>query len=360
MLNPILINLSFLFSQPTGISTYAGNLIPYLQSLNPLLLTAKYFPEFQCYPIPDNLTPQQGSKGHLRRLLWTQLQLPQIYKQLKSSLLFSPIPEAPLYSPCRFIVTVHDLIPLRFPNPYSPITYYFRHYIPQVLQQAEHIICNSQATAKDIVDFFGISPKKITPILLAYDSQLLKPTDELTANSQAYFLYIGRQDPYKNLHRLINAFGKIAKYCNRQLWLAGPTDRRYTPQLQAQIQELELTEKVKFLNYVPRDRFPILIQNALAVVFPSLWEGFGFPALEAMACGTPIIASNLSAIPEVVGDAGILIDPYQTEAIAAAMQSLVDSSQLRVHLSQLGLSRASQFSWEKTGAATVEVIERYH
>ncbi len=185
----VLINLSVIFPKPTGISTYAINLLPHLQPLNPTLLisptVSTWLPlaDYTCYPVPGNLTPEQGTKGHFRRLLWTQFQIPQIYKELRSRfthasrsrLLFSPIPEAPLYANCRAVVVVHDLIPLRFPRPFSPLTPYFRYYIPQVLAQAEHIICNSLATARDITDFFHIPAAKITPILLAYDANHFRP-----------------------------------------------------------------------------------------------------------------------------------------------------------------------------------------
>lgn len=361
--NDLLINLSFLFSKPTGIATYAVNLFPHLQNLNPTLLTAQKFENFNCYPIPDNITPAQGTKGHLRRLLWTQLQLPKIYKQLRSRLLFSPITEAPLYSKCRYIVMFHDLIPLRFPNPYSPLTPYFRYYIPQVLKQAEHIICNSQATARDITDFYGIPAKKITSILLAYDEEHFRPFYKRRRRDiemkNPYFLYIGRHDPYKNLHRLVDAFARVANCCEYELWLAGSPDRRYTPKLQAQAEELGIAKQVKFLDYVSYKDLPIIISGAIALVFPTLWEGFGLPVLEAMACGTPVITSSVASLPEIAGDAAILINPYNTEEMTAAMSAIATDPELRSRLSILSLEQASKFSWTKTGQATVEILQKY-
>lgn len=352
----LVINLSVLFSQPTGISNYAKNLFPYLEALKPTLLTAENYPKFNCYTVPANLTPAQGKKGHFLRLFWTQFQLPQIYKTLKSNLLFSPIPEAPLYSNCRFVVMVHDLIPLRFPQRFSPLTPYHRYYIPQVITQSQHIICNSQATAKDITDFFNIPTSKITPIPLAHDRTHFRFLNLPTSN---YFLYIGRQDPYKNLQRLISAFAALPNRGDYELWLAGPSDRRYTPILQAQIESLSITQQVKFLNYVDYSELPKIINRAIALVFPSLWEGFGLPVLEAMACGTPVITSNLSSLPEVVGEAAILINPYNVGEITEAMQTIINDSEWRSHLSQQSIIRANQFSWEKTGQATVEVLSRY-
>ena len=355
LFNPLLINLSFIFSQPTGISTYAINLFPHLQPLEPTLLTAQTFPDYRCYPVPPNLTPAQGSKGHFRRLLWTQWQLPEIYKRLNSSLIFSPVPEAPLFAGCRSVVMVHDLIPLRFPKRFSPLTPYFRYYIPQVLAQAEHIICNSRATAQDIIDLFHIPEEKITPILLAYDANHFRFLDIPTSN---YFLYIGRHDAYKNIARLIDAFATLS--CrDDELWIAGSGDKRYTPVLMAQVEQLGLTNQVKFLDYVPYEQLPTLINQAIALVFPSLWEGFGLPVLEAMACGTPVITSNLSSLPEVAGDAALLVNPYNMGEIAEVMQAVAADSGLRSRLRQASLARASQFSWTKTGQATAQVLQRY-
>ncbi|WP_341531210.1 glycosyltransferase family 1 protein [Nostoc sp. UHCC 0302] len=355
-MHQVIVNLSVANTRPTGITTYANNLFPYLQSLNPTLLSSQQITNYTCYSIPANLTPDQGTKGHLRRLFWTQFQLPQIYKSLKSSLLFSPLPEAPLYTKCRFAVMVHDFIPLRFPKRFSPLTPYHRYYVPQVIKQAQHIICNSHATAKDIIDFYQISASKITPIPLAHDRNHFRFLNLPTRN---YFLYIGRQDPYKNLHRLIAAFAALPNSSDYELWLAGPIDPRYTPVLQAQVEELGVTHQVKFLDYIAYCELPAIINQAIALVFPSLWEGFGFPVLEAMACGTPVITSNLSSLPEVAGDSAILINPYNTNEITEAMQTIAIDLTLRSHLSSQGITRSQKFSWEKTGKATVEVLSRY-
>lgn len=352
----MLINLSFIINKPTGITNYATNLFPHLQPLNPTLLTSQTIANYNCYPVPPNLTPTHGTKGHFRRLLWTQQQLPRIYHHSLSRLLFSPIPEAPLFSNCRYIVTVHDLIPLRFPKHFSPLTPYHRHYIPQVLAQAQHILCNSLATASDITQFFNISPSKITPILLAHDADHFRFLNLPTRN---YFLYIGRHDPHKNLQRLIAAFAALPSCRDYELWLAGTPDRRYTPTLKADLEQLGITNQVKFLDYVPYNQLPTLINSAIALVFPSLWEGFGFPVLEAMACGTPVITSNLASLPEVAGEAALLVNPYNVGEIAEAMQTIADSSTLRSQMRTLGLTRASCFSWAKIGQATVEVLSRY-
>ncbi len=352
----LLINLSFLADKPTGHTVYASNLLPHLRGLDPILLTSQTFPGDRCYPIPTNLTPDRGGRGHLSRLLWTQFKLPNLYKTLKGSLLFSPIPEAPLLTELRHVVTLHDLIPLRFPKRFSPRTPYFNYYIPQVLSQAEQIICDSHATAQDAMSFFNISAKKITVIPLAYDAEHFRC---LNLPTQNYFLYLGRHDAYKNLERAIEAFSRLPDRSSYEFLIAGPFDNRYTPDLVDQVTQLGMTDQVKFLSYVSYKELPILLNQAIALVFPSLWEGFGLPILEAMACGTPVITSNLSSMPEVAGEAALLIDPYDVGAIADAMHQISRDSRLRSQLRQLSLEQAHQFSWAKTAAATAEILSQY-
>ncbi len=356
----LLVNLSFLLAQPTGLSVYASNVVPHLQPLRPTLLTGQTIADFRCHTVPRNLTPAQGSRGHFNRLVWTQRQLPQLYRQLKASLLFSPITEAPLGPSCRTVVMVHDLIPLRFPRWRSPLTSYCKFYMPLVLRQAEHILCNSQATADDVVNYFQIPADKITPIALGYDQAHFQPgNDSLPTREKPYFLFIGRHDPHKNVARLIQAFAQLTNHGDIDLVLAGPTDRRYTPKLIALAEELGVSQSLHCLDYVSYDQLRQLYRQAIAVVFPSLWEGFGFPVLEAMACGTAVITSNLSSLPEVAGDSGLLVDPFSVDEIHQAMAQVWRDDLLRSQLEQRGLARAKEFSWEKTGHLTKQLLAQY-
>jgi glycosyltransferase involved in cell wall biosynthesis len=350
----ILVNLSFAPSKPTGWLNYSLNLLPELNNLDINVLAPFEIPNINCHQSPSNLTTECGIKGHFQRLLWTQFQIPKLYRQLKSNLLFSPIPEAPLFSDCRYIITLHDLIPLRFPEEFSAAqSFYCRSYLPAVVKQAEHIICNSLTTAIDIQNFLKVPEKKITAIPLAYDKKHFTFLDLPRKN---YFFYYGRHNPYKNIYRLITAFAALPDYKNYELWLAGPYDKRYTPILINQTEELGVTNQVKFLDYVSYKELPKIINQAIALVFPSLWEGFGFPVLEAMACGTPVITSNISSLPEVAADAAILVNPYSTNEITEAMQTIATNTSLRLQLSTKGITRANEFSWQKTGQKTVELL----
>lgn len=362
----IIANLSFVGYKPTGLATYAINLAPELRLPGLMLLAPPAFQQqhkspHACLEVPGNLSAEQGKLGHFRRLKWTQFELPKVYKTLQSNLFFSLVPEAPLFAGCRSVVMVHDLIPIRFPRWTSPLTQYARYYIPQVLKQAEHIICNSEATAQDICHFYRIPAHKITPIPLAHDSQHFRvpETADRPPLDRPYFLYVGRHDPYKNLQRLIQAFAALPDRTHYELWIAGSPDPRYTPLLKTQALELEISKQVKFLDYVPYDQLPILLNRSIAMVYPSLWEGFGFPVLEAMACGTPVITSNLSSMPEVAGDAAILVDPYNEAEITAAMYRIATDPQMQTQLRSAGLQQSQRFSWIKTGQATSEVLQRF-
>ncbi|MGD1936067.1 MAG: glycosyltransferase family 4 protein [Cyanophyceae cyanobacterium] len=361
----LLINLSFAIPQPTGLSNYALSILPHLQSLEPTLLTPQNQEGFSCCFTQENMTAAHGAKGHLRRLIWTQFKLPQWYKRLDSRLLFCPIPEAPVKLPllpnvCRTVVMAHDVIPLRVAPPRSRLHQYFRHYVPRVLHQAEHIICNSQATADDLIDFYKIPAPKLTPIPLAYDPDRYRP---LGLQRQPFFVYLGRNDPYKNLSRAIAAFSDfLTQIPDADSWefrLAGPIDERYHPTLLAQIHDLRLGDHVKVLGYVPDNQLPILLNQATALIFPSLWEGFGLPVLEALACGTPCIVSRRASLPEVAGNAALWIDPLRTETITTAMVELVQDAAVRETAQRLAIAQASKFSWKKTGQATAEILQQF-
>ncbi len=356
----VLVNLAFLNTQPTGLMTYGLNVIPYLTSLNPTLLTPVALEGAANHRVPATMTADYGSRGHARRLGWTQTQLPSLYRALNASLLFSPIPELPLNIPftanrIKSVVTVHDLIPLRFPQWLSPLTLYSRYYVPQVLRQATHILSNSDATAQDVVNFFGIPAKKITSIPLAYNAAHFRVLDLPKGD---YFLYLGRPDPHKNLHRVIDAFAMLPQQ-DCELWLAGTPDPTLTPRLQQHAQDIGIAERLKILDYVPYDELPTLLNRAIALVFPSLWEGFGLPVLEAMACGTPVITSTLSSLPEVAGDAALLVDPYDGRAIARAMATLLTDDAAWSELRAAGLQRVKRFSWDTTGQATAQVLAQH-
>ncbi|MGB3138659.1 MAG: glycosyltransferase family 1 protein [Nodosilinea sp.] len=351
----LLINLSFVPTKPTGLGVYALNLVQHLAIADSIILSDRDIAGYARIAPPRGTTTESGKAGHARRLWWTQTQVPKLYQQLNAKLLFSPIPEAPLWSQCQTVVTVHDLIPLHFPQRRSPLTLYFQHYLPQVIRQARHIICDSESTLRDIYHFFGKPPGQTAVVPLAYDDQHYQWLD---LPRQPYFIYVGSHYTYKNLSRLITAFAQT-KLPEFRLLIAGTADLRYTPPLETQVKEMGLGDRVQFLSYVPYNALPRLINQAIALVFPSLWEGFGLPVLEAMACGTPVITSNLSSLPEVAGDAAVLVNPYSVGELAEAMIAVATRLQLWDSLHQAGLEHVKRFSWKQTGRQTSDILRRF-
>ncbi len=342
------LNYSPLLRKPTGISNYALGVLPALAQLQPLLLAEQsYLPQMNWQPL-RNLGSDGSLGGRLRRLLWTQRTLPCLLRARGAELLFTPAPEGPLGLTLPQVVMVHDLRPL-LQGGWNFQRLYFQGWVPPLLRQARLVLTNSEATARSIQERVRLPEDRLRVIPLGYDRDHFRPGDWPT---RPYFLHVGQQYPHKNLERLIRAFARL-KLTDLELWLAGAPHPRETPRLQQLVAELGLNERVRWLAYVPYGDLPRLYGEAIALVYPSLWEGFGFPILEAIACGTPVITSDCSSMPEVAGDAALLVPPRSVDALAEAMDTLARDSGLRSDLRQRGLVRARRFSWEVCGQETV-------
>lgn len=352
-----LFNGSYLGLRPTGIGVVARDLINALDPDKVPLLDPLGGSRPHSYPIPGNLSPEHGSRGHLRRLIWTQQQLPGLLKAHGAPLLLSPLPEAPLLRGVRSVVIAHDLLPLRHPQP-TPLLAYHLAYVPLVLHQANRILCNSEATAREVCNRLRVPIRHLEVIRLGFTPGLLRP---MNLDRQPFFLVLGRHDPHKNLKRVIYAFAQTWRSTQpslRELELkfVGPHDRRYTPQLKKLADELGIAHRCQWISWVTDEERLQLLNACQALVIASLWEGFGLPALEAMACGTAVIASQTGALPEVVGDIGLLVDPQNPEAIADAMRQVVFDQSIRQTAAQYGPIRASSFNWRETAAQVERVL----
>ena len=355
----VVVNLSPLIVKPTGHSVYMDNIVGRIAAIDPVLLLSERMhgsweqrhPGFRIERAPDGLTSDEGSRGHLRRLIWTQRELPKAFRRLGGDLLFSPIPEAPIGTRIPYVVTLYDFIPMAVSSARAPLHIYFRRYVPPVLRRARRILSISSATASEAMQRFGVDAARIEVIPLAHDADHFRP---LGLPLGRYFLYIGRMDPYKNVERAIRAFAALPDRGELEFWIAGPRDERYTPTLERVAAELSVPLRV--LNYVPYDDLPGIINQAIALVFVSQAEGFGLPVLEAMACGTPVITSDRSSMPEVAGDAALLCDPTDTQALTSAMARIHSEPGLRAELSERGLRRAATFSGDRAAAETMEVL----
>ena len=349
----LLLNYRPVLRQPTGIGVYANGVLPALQGLEHRL-------------IPGG--GAGGAKERLARLAWSQTRLPELARQAGASLIFTPAPEGYLgRQRIPQVVMVHDLRPISHPER-SLQSLYFRAWVPPLLRRCHRVITNSQFTAAEIQRHTGLGDGRITVIPLGYDDQLFRPANSgalspllpvLEGLNGPYLLHLGQAYPHKNLERLIRAFAEITPHHpDLSLVLAGKPHGRETPRQQALVAALGLQRQVRFVPYVPYDQLADLYRGALALVYPSLWEGFGLPVLEAMACGTPVLTSYGSGTEEVAGEAALLVNPSDPGAIAEALAALASQPSLRDDLRSRGLARAGGFSWQRTGEATRELLAR--
>jgi glycosyltransferase involved in cell wall biosynthesis len=271
------------------------------------------------------------------------------------------------------IITVHDIIPYMMrDNPeLADYTKFYDRWIDNLavknLYQADRIIADSDYTGQILIETVGISKEKIKVILLGLDLDVFKPvnvTEEFRAKYQIdpkcqYILYVGSEIPRKNLFRLLEAFAMVKrKNPNARLIKIGsPIQTQIFQRLQDHIQKLNLENEVILFDHVSRNDLISFYNSADIFVFPSLYEGFGIPPLEAMACGAAVICSNAASLPEVVGDAAISIDPLDISRWAEAISEVLNNGELRDDLRIKSLTRASQFSWERMARETLAVYQ---
>lgn len=348
-----LFNGSYLGQRPTGIGVVARELAAALDPALVPLLDPCGGDRPGSLAIPTNLSPEHGRAGHLRRLLWTQRELPKLLRRSGAPLLLSPLPEAPLGRGVRSVVLAHDLLPLRYPQ-LTPLLAYHLAYVPLVLHRAVRVLCNSEATAREVHQRLRVPVRRLVPIRLGFSPGLLRP---LGLERQPFFLVLGRHDPHKNLERVLRAFAALRDREHR-LALVGPQDPRYTPRLRQLADELGISGRCDWRDWVSdRERLELL-NRCRGLVMASLWEGFGLPALEGMACAAPVIAAEAGALPEVVGEAALRVNPRQVGAIGSAMEALIEQPALASQLGEAGLLQAARFRWADTGRAVEELLRQ--
>lgn len=298
---------------------------------------------------------------------WTHLGLGPEVARHPPDLLFVPSHVLPVVCPVPSVATIHDVGYLWHREAYSPLAWLLLHLGTLRNTRADRIIADSEATARDLVAHFRVEPQRIRVVYLGGPEAAQVSDSAATRKAyhlpERYFLFVGTLQPRKNLRRLLQAFARIApRYPDVALALAGQAGRG-APALVAEIGRLGLTERVQLLGYVPSAALPALFAGAVGFVFPSLYEGFGMPALDAMAWGTPVIAAATSSFPEVVGDAGVLVDPLDVAALASALERLLEEPSLREQLTVAGRIRAASFTWERCAegveAVFDELLEEY-
>ncbi len=346
----IVFNGSYLTKKNTGIGVVSKNLLNSLPTHKVTTLIPEHMGMKGDIYIPNNLSPGSGFKSHLRRLYWLQNSVPKIMHDLNAEYFLSPLLEAPLFTNIKSIVLAHDLIPIRYPS-ISFLTLYHLTYIPLILKHSKIILCNSISTANDLNSFYGVPMHKLYPIKLGFDYKMYYPIKKIR---KKFFLIIGRHNPHKNLARVIKAFAH-SKINDYKLIFVGPFDKRHTPSLIKLTRDYKLSHLCVWKGWIDDAEKISLLNECHALIIASLWEGFGLPALEAMACGTPVIASERGALPEVMGNYGYLINPFNIQSIASAMKAVINDKKCFDKSSLEGPLRANSFNWFDT-AKTIEKI----
>jgi glycosyltransferase involved in cell wall biosynthesis len=343
-----------------GIGTYIRNLLQHLARIDQQT-------EYVLFCSADDTGIARSLGANFRTVceragaysLREQFSIPFKVKRERPDLFHEPHYVLPLLTPGRTIVTIHDCIHLRFPH-------YFRGELGRAYARAslwtaahksDRILTVSEASKRDILRFFRVKPEKIVVIYNAIDERFAVEPDEahIVRTRERYqlhdqfVLYVGNIKPHKNLERLIEAFHRVRSQGldHLKLLIIGDEISRLQT-LRRAVHRHKLHTHVRFLGFVPLETLAVLYRLASVFVFPSLYEGFGLPPLEAMASGTPVVTSNVSSLPEVVGDAAVLVDPYDPEAIADGMMRALTDDALRAELRARGLERARAFSWDRS------------
>jgi glycosyltransferase involved in cell wall biosynthesis len=350
-----------------GIGTYIRNLVRHMARLD---RTTEYVLIVQPADIEiaadlgENFrTVPDWSRNYSVR---EQFTVPLDLRRERIDLFHAPHYVLPPLTPCKSVVTIHDCIHLRFPQ-YLPnrLAYvYARSSLWMATHRAARVLTVSETSKRDILRYFNVPEKKIDVIYNAIDERLGEaPTaaevDQVRERYQLndpFILYAGNIKPHKNLERLIEAFHRMRRgpLEHIKLLIIGDEISKYAT-LRRTVHRLKLHKHVRFFGFVPDKTLASLYRLASVFVFPSLYEGFGLPPLEAMAAGTPVITSNVSSLPEVVGEAAILIDPYDLDAIADAMRRVLTDEALRLDLRTRGLARVKEFSWDRSISRVREI-----
>ncbi len=324
---------------------------------------------------PSEEMPKERPGWHYRKIAvnsfktWLALPWALYTNREKPDVFFSPTHYAPGFSPVPRVNMIFDLAFLRFPKAFKKRDLWQMKLWTRVsVKGVKKIITISEATKKDIIRFYHVDKSKITVAYPGYDKEIFhsavgqRSIDEIKQKYNIagdYALYVGTIQPRKNLIRLIEAFQKIdnlkliivgkTKGLGRQGWMY--------EEILARSAQLGIEDKVIFTGFAPTEDLPVLMSGAKVFVWPSLWEGFGMPPVEAMACGTPVITSNVSSLPEAVGNAGILVDPKSVEQIEQSIRVLAFDVKFRKRKSKEALTQAAKFSWEKMARTVLKTLE---
>lgn len=366
------IDATALPSQPVGAGNYTIHLI---RALNGIIHTD----ELVVFSQPSKI-PLIDKKGELPvewvecpelppglRLVWEQTRLANLVKKARIDLLHSPHYTQPRSLSCRSVVTFHDMTFILHPELHTRSK---RVFFPRAMRRssrlADMLIADSESTRTDMVRLLGTDPHKVITIPLGVDPEfrplsdpeLLTKIQKMYSLPEEFILFVGTVEPRKNVPLLIQSYKQLVDNgLHFPLVIAGKLGWMYE-EVFAQVEANKLGEKIRLIGYVEQIDLPALYNLAQVFVYPTLYEGFGLPVLEALACGVPVVTSNISSLPEIIGDAGLLVTPNDPQALAQAIRKILADRELNLKLRQAGPQRAAQFSWQRTAQLTLRVYQQ--
>ena len=374
-MSPIGIDYTPAYEQGGGIGRYVRELVTALSLIDQMTQYSLFVSGSSASQLPQSLgsnfhwKPTRFTPKWLARI-WHRARLPLPVEFFTGSLSLFHATDfvlPPTLPAVPTVLTVHDLSFVRVSDSASPaLKQYLDVVVPRSVSRATHILADSQATADDLISFYGVSSKKISVLLSGVNSKfsqdisskvLMTTRKKYILDDFPYIFTVGTVQPRKNYIRLIQSLAQLhSKGIDIHLVIAGGKGWLDNPIYKA-IDDNHMRDFVHFIGFADDEDLPALYKNATCLAFPSLYEGFGLPVLEAMAAGIPVLTSNVSSLPEVAGDAAITVDPYDLEAITDGLQRLILDTELRNTLIQKGLARAQQFTWEKSARQLLGIYQ---
>jgi glycosyltransferase involved in cell wall biosynthesis len=352
---------------PTGVERYAAELIKNfarMDSRNEYVLYFRTKPQQWFYELPKNFS----IKVMPFPKFWTQIRISWEMLIHPVDLLFIPASALPFWHPKKSIATVHDVAWRIYPGAFTKIMRRYLEWSTKLaIKSAAKVITVSEATKKDLEKFYGVPAEKVAVTYLGMNSTDYRPMtyeqvqpvlDKHGLVYQKYILFVGTMQPRKNIVRLVEAFEKLRKEnrIEEKLAIFGGKGWLWEPILE-KIETAGKDGSIKYFSYAPQEDLPYLYAGAKLLTLPALYEGFGLPPLEAMASGTPVVVSNISSLPEVVGDAGKLIEPTSVDSIAAGLLDVLTNPELRESMVKKGIEQSKKFTWENTAKETLNIFE---